>query len=96
MNRTELAAALAVELGIRTDEAERFTIALFDEMSNALSRGESLKLAHFGAFEIRRRKEHRAVNISSGMSYVMPERNDVVFRPGAELKEKVNRGVTEA
>ena len=95
MNKTELSAAVARGMGIRTAEAERLLSAVLDEISGALSRGESVKLARFGAFEVRRRKEHRAVNISNGQGYVMPERNDVVFRAGSELKEIVNREVTE-
>ena len=95
MNRSGLLTAIAKRMDIKVSEAENFLTAMLDEVSGALSRGDCVKLAHFGVFEIKHRRKHRAVNISTGQSYTMPGRKEVVFRSSSELKEMINSGGTE-
>jgi integration host factor subunit beta len=69
---------------------------IFDEMSDALARGDRIELRGFGAFSIRKRKPRIARNPKTNDTVQLGERSVVYFRAGKGLREKVNDGGTTA
>lgn len=63
---------------------------VLDEISGALGRGDRVELRGFGSFSSRRRKARTARNPKSGETVVLGERNTVYFRPGKELRDRVD------
>ena len=53
LTRAELTEAVYEEVGLSRNESSELVEAVLGEMSNALIRGESVKISSFGSFTIR-------------------------------------------
>ena len=61
-------------------------------MTQALSTGERIEIRGFGSFSLRYRRPRVGRNPKSGMSVTINERYVPHFKPGKNLKNKVNTG----
>ena len=62
-------------------------------MTKALSTGERIEIRGFGSFSLRYRKPRIGRNPKSGMSVKINERYVPHFKPGKNLKKRVNTGI---
>ena len=72
-----------IELAVKT---------IINWMTQALSTGERIELRGFGSFSLRYRKPRIGRNPKSGMAVNINERYVPHFKPGKNLKNKVNKG----
>ena len=72
-----------IELAVKT---------IINCMTQALSTGERIELRGFGSFSLRYRKPRIGRNPKSGMTVNINERYVPHFKPGKNLKNKVNTG----
>lgn len=92
MNRTEWIAAVARKTGLTKKEAERVLTAALDVIGDTLAQGEPVRLTGFGQFETRVRAARTCRGFAGGApAQTVEEAVLPVFRPGAPLKEKVNK-----
>jgi integration host factor subunit alpha len=63
------------------------------EMTDALERGETVKLSGFGSFEVRQKSKRIGRNPKIGAEAPIPPRRVMVFRASAILKQRVAHGV---
>lgn len=94
MNKQQLAAALAAELGRPKAEAARILDALFGRgglIVAELRRGRNVQITGFGNFETRRREGRTARNPRTGRAMTIRASVAPVFRAGKGLKDLVNR-----
>ena len=70
-----------VELGVR---------CLIEVMSQALSSGERIEIRGFGSFSIHFRPARVGRNPKSGESVMLQSKYVPHFKPGKELRERVN------
>ncbi len=92
MNRTEWIAAVARKTGLTKKEAERVLTAALDVIGDTLAQGEPVRLTGFGQFETRVRAARTCRGFADGApAQTVEEAVLPVFRPGAPLKEKVNK-----
>ena len=61
-------------------------------MTQALSSGERIEIRGFGSFSLRYRKPRIGRNPKSGMKVNINERYVPHFKPGKNLKKRVNQG----
>ena len=61
-------------------------------MTQALSAGERIEIRGFGSFSLRYRKPRIGRNPKSGMRVNINERYVPHFKPGKNLKKRVNQG----
>lgn len=92
MTRASLISAIAnrnpdLDPGL-VDKAVR---EVLDFMIDALSHGERIEIRRFGSFETRERTARTAHNPRTGKKVNLPSRRVVHFKPGSELKARVNR-----
>lgn len=73
-----------VELAVKT---------LIEEMSNALSGGERIEVRGFGSFSLHFRPPRVGRNPKTGESVALPGKHVPHFKPGKELRERVNEGL---
>ena len=85
-------------LGFNKREAKEIIEIFFDEMGNALEKGEEVKLSGFGNFILRDKKERPGRNPKTGMEVSIAPRRVVTFHAGQKLKAKVEQyvGPTES
>ena len=63
---------------------------MFTIMSQDLAAGKRIEFRDFGVFEVRRRNPRTAKNPRTNVRVEVPSRLTVRFKPGQELKDKVN------
>lgn len=68
---------------------------IFDSMSEALETGQRIEIRGFGSFALRYRSPRRARNPKTG-EYVNTDGKYVAhFKPGKELRERVNESLQD-
>ncbi len=71
-------------------ETEVIVSTIFDNIADALSRGEKVELRGFGSFRIRHRNARKGRNPKTGMGVSVPEKRVPFFKVGKRLRELVN------
>jgi len=93
MIKSELIARLAEEnQHLYQRDVERIVATLFDEITEALARGERVELRGFGAFSVKRRDARTGRNPRTGDAVDVPEKCVPFFKTGKELRERMNSG----
>ena len=91
MIRSELLQALARENPeLRAEEVERVVDIFFDEISERLARGGRVELRGFGAFSTREREARQGRNPRTGTSVSVPGKKVPYFKPGKEMRARLN------
>ncbi len=93
MLRSELIARLAEENpDLKSEDLERVVGIILDEITDALARGDRVELRGFGAFSVRQRKARTGRNPRTGETVQVEAKTVPFFRPGKELRARVNGG----
>lgn len=71
--------------------AENITDAVLDMISDAIARGENVKLSGFGVFRIHEKKERAARNPATGAPAIVSARKVVLFNASPLLKKAMNQ-----
>ena len=73
-------------------DVERIVKVVFDEIVEALSRGDRVELRGFGAFTVKHRAARQGRNPRTGKSVSVAEKFVPFFKTGKELRDRLNRG----
>jgi integration host factor subunit beta len=93
MTKSELIAELAnANPHLRGADVEVIVATIFEEITQALARGERVELRGFGAFTVKRRNARTGRNPRTGETVSVEEKAVPFFKAGKELRERVNRG----
>ncbi len=90
MRKPELAAAIADATDMPKDKANDVLTAILDEITNALSRNETVSMVGFGTFSQRHRAARAGKNPQTGEKIDIPASNTVGFKVGKALKDAVS------
>ncbi|GAB4229187.1 MAG: integration host factor subunit beta [Kiloniellaceae bacterium] len=71
-------------------DVERIVTTIFDEISEALSRGDRVELRGFGAFSVKRREARVGRNPRTGTAVNVSEKHVPFFKTGKQLRERLN------
>jgi len=91
MTKAELAEILFDRLGLNKREAKDMVDGFFDEIRQALERGESVKLSGFGNFQLRDKPTRPGRNPKTGEEIAITARRVVTFHASQKLKAAVAR-----
>jgi integration host factor subunit beta len=93
MLRSELVTKLQEEMApLKAAEVEHAVDIVLDEISVALAEGGRVELRGFGAFSVREREARTGRNPRTGASVSVEAKRVPFFKPGKELRLKVNGG----
>ena len=93
MTRSELIASLATSNPhLRPPDIEIIVATILEEISAALARGDRVELRGFGAFTAKRRDARTGRNPRTGEAVAVSGKAVPYFKPGKELRERVNGG----
>ncbi|WP_420403350.1 integration host factor subunit beta [Nisaea sp.] len=73
-------------------DVERIVSAIFDEISDALARGDRVELRGFGAFSVKKRDARVGRNPRTGDSVPVQEKFVPFFKTGKQLRDRINDG----
>ena len=71
-------------------DIERIVNVIFDEIVDALARGDRVELRGFGAFTVKHRPPRVGRNPRTGASVTVDEKFVPFFKTGKELRERLN------
>ena len=91
MGITELTKVMSEKTGLSQKKTAAFLHALTTEIAAKLAAGDQVRLTGFGTFSTRKRAARQGKNPVTGESIQIPASVTPAFKPGKELKEKVNR-----
>ena len=92
MIKSELIRKLAEENpNLYYRDVERIVSIVFDEVTDALARGDRVELRGFGAFSVKHRPARIGRNPRSGESVAIEEKWAPYFKSGKELRDRLNR-----
>jgi len=90
VTRADLAEALYREIGLSRTESAALVEAVIDQIIEALIRGEVVKLAGFGTFSLRDKKERIGRNPKTGEEVPITPRRVLTFKPSQMMRERVD------
>ncbi len=71
-------------------DVERIVNTVFEEVIDAMARGDRVELRGFGAFSVKRRDARQGRNPRTGESVSVDEKHVPFFKTGKLLRERVN------
>ena len=91
MIKSELVRALNEKLPERQLGDVKLAVnCMLEQMINALENGERIEIRGFGAFAMHQRPSRLARNPKTGDAVQLPAKVRVHFKPGKDLKDRVN------
>ena len=89
LTKAELAEMLFEQVGLNKREAKDMVETFFEEIRDALERGESVKLSGFGNFQLRDKPQRPGRNPKTGQEIPISARRVVTFHASQKLKGMV-------
>ena len=91
MTKSELIARLAGRFPqLAAKDADLAVKMMLDAMTDALARGDRIEIRGFGSFALNYRPPRKGRNPKSGETVDVPEKYVPHFKPGKELRERVD------
>ena len=90
ITRAQLSEAVYEEVGLSRNESADLLELVLTEISDALARGEQVKISSFGTFSVRAKGERVGRNPKTGQEVPILPRHVLVFRPSQLLKSRIN------
>ena len=91
MIRSELIQKIAEEnTHLYQRDVERIVNTVFDEIVEALARGDRVELRGFGAFSVKKRESRTGRNPRTGEAVEVAEKHVPFFKTGKLLRERLN------
>jgi len=93
LTKAELAEMLFDRVGLNKREAKDIVDTFFEEIRDALARGEPVKLSGFGNFQVRHKPPRPGRNPKTGETIPIAARKVVTFHASQKLKGAVEHPV---
>ncbi|MCP5373513.1 MAG: integration host factor subunit alpha [Hyphomicrobiales bacterium] len=90
ITRAQLSEAVYQEVGLSRNESAELLELVLTQVSDALARGETVKISSFGTFSIRQKGQRIGRNPKTGEEVPILPRKVLVFRPSQVLKNRIN------
>src|ERR687887_1997150 len=90
MTKADLIDEVSKVANLTKKETETIVNTIFDNITDALSKGDKVELRGFGSFRIRHRNSRKGRNPKTGSNVAVPEKRVPFFKVGKRLRELVN------
>jgi len=91
MTRSELTKRLAGHfIHLPAEQIEAAVRSILDRMSLSLQNGERIEIRGFGGFSLHHHESRVGRNPKTGEAVELPAKSAIHFKPGKELRERVN------
>ena len=88
----DLSEAIFREVGLSRNESADLVESVLSNISNALVKGENVKISSFGTLSIRDKTERIGRNPKTGEEVPIKPRRVLTFRPSHLMKDRVASG----
>ena len=94
ITRAHLIEAVYQEVRLSRHECADLVESVLDEISDALARGEMVKISSFGSFSVRQKGQRVGRNPKTGEAVPILPRRVLVFRASLSMKARINSALT--
>jgi integration host factor subunit alpha len=91
MTKADLVETIYNRVGFSKKESAELVEAVFEEIKNALVRGEKVKFSGFGNFIVREKNARKGRNPQTGAEIQLEARRVLTFKPSLVLKSALNQ-----
>ena len=92
LTRMDLSEAIYRDVGLSRNDASQLVESVLQHMSDALVRGEQVKISSFGTFSVRDKAARVGRNPKTGTEVPIEPRSVLTFRPSHLMKDRVAEG----
>ncbi len=92
LTRMDLSEAVFRAVGLSRNESAQLVESVLGHMSDALVRGETVKISSFGTFKVREKSARMGRNPKTGQEVPISPRRVLTFRPSQLMKDRVAAG----
>lgn len=89
LTRADLAESLHRKVGLSRAESADLVEQVLDHMSNALAKGENVKISGFGTFVLRDKGERIGRNPKTGIEVPIAPRRVLTFRASQMMRDRI-------
>jgi integration host factor subunit alpha len=89
LTRADLAESLHKNVGLSKAESSKLVESILDHMSNALAKGENVKISGFGSFLLRDKGARVGRNPKTGVEVPIAPRRVLTFRASQMMRANV-------
>ncbi len=89
LTRADLAESLHKNVGLSKAESSKLVESILDHMSNALAKGENVKISGFGSFLLRDKAARIGRNPKTGVEVPIAPRRVLTFRASQTMREQI-------
>ena len=90
VTRVDLYAAVYQKAGLSRSQSLALVELVLKEITDTLEKGDTVKLASFGSFIVRKKNQRLGRNPKTGVEVPISPRRVIVFKPSAILKQQLN------
>ena len=91
VGKSELVSYVSAETKLTKVDSQKVVEAVLDGITDALKKGEDVRLIGFGSFAVSKSAAREGRNPRTGEKIKIAASNRPVFRVGKDLKEAVNK-----
>lgn len=95
MTKAELVAEIAKTTGQKQQDIMVTVEAAMEVIKDSLAKGENVYLRGFGSFNVKKRAQKTARNISKKTTIIIPEHYIPDFKPSKTFTDTVKKNVTK-
>lgn len=95
ITRADLSEAVYQEVGLSRNDSAALVETVLNEIVDALTRSETVKISSFGSFSVRQKGKRVGRNPKTGEEVPILPRKVLVFRASHVLKHKINRALVK-
>lgn len=91
MTKADIVERIHSKIGFSKKESSVMLESVFSIMKSTLESGEKIKIAGFGNFEIKQKKDRIGRNHQTGESITIEARRILSFKPSTVLRQSINK-----
>lgn len=95
MTKSDLIERMTRNSSLPQSDVELVVKGIIDMMGSALAEGDRIEIRGFGSFSLHHRPSRTGRNPKTGASVTLQEKYVPHFKPGKELRERVNGAESE-
>jgi integration host factor subunit alpha len=92
VTRADLSESIHNEIGLSRSECAGLVEDILARMSDALAKGENVKISGFGTFILRDKNQRIGRNPKTGVEVPIAPRRVLTFRASQKLRDRIGKG----
>ena len=91
LTKKDIVNSIYMQIGFSKKISETLLEDIFELILNSLIEDKKVKIAKFGTFELRKKKQRIGRNPKTKESKIISARNVILFKPSKEFKKFINQ-----